>query len=150
MELLSRSLFYWMFGGYSSPEMGIGLFVFLCLDPCFTMFGGYKLSREPEGSLLWNLSRSLFYWMFGGYSICCENGRKIFVSILVLLDVWWVRGHRPLPRYPPLGVSILVLLDVWWVLWRLHSTVAICFVSILVLLDVWWVPQKGFILFLSV
>jgi len=62
------------------------------------------------------------------------------VSILVLLDVWWVRIFHP-PYTNNGDVSILVLLDVWWVL----GEVAVCdfsrqgSVSILVLLDVWWV-----------
>ncbi len=94
-----------------------------------------------------------------------EKEYELSVSILVLLDVWWV--HTPLRALLARVtlVSILVLLDVWWVREFLGDSLTnntpcldpcftgclvgtflgdsltnnTPFVSILVLLDVWWV-----------
>ena len=107
------------------------------------MFGGYETAKAGDwGGNHGIMSRSLFYWMFGGYKphFAVEVSQSRSVSILVLLDVWWVRrsigcivpitimsrslfywmfggyvdkgAERELLRQ---GVSILVLLDVWWV-----------------------------------
>jgi len=112
---LSRSLFYWMFGGYQMCSSTVNP-TLRCLDPCFT------------GCLVGTESRGL-----GGKS-------WNYVSILVLLDVWWVQtplcggsvaeqecldpcftgclvGTSKYRLYSAYNnnVSILVLLDVWWV-----------------------------------
>jgi len=86
----SRSLFYWMFGGYIRQH-GVKKFIGACLDPCFTgcLVG---TDRGDNYGVSGNRSRSLFYWMFGGYRLqaTAECLQECLVSILVLLDVWWV------------------------------------------------------------
>jgi len=55
--------------------------------------------------------------MFGGYLSFPLPGNLYWeaVSVLVLVDVWWVQKiEKALEREHTL-VSVLVLVDVWWV-----------------------------------
>ena len=40
---------------------------------------------------------------------------ELYVSVLVLVDVWWVQGLSPAETEKVYSVSVLVLVDVWWV-----------------------------------
>jgi len=62
------------------------------------------------------------------------------VSVLVLVDVWWVQNLGLLSYKQRLGVSVLVLVDVWWVQCYGPVFSTGIQVSVLVLVDVWWVP----------